>query len=115
VSCNRHRWVEAYQSSRIYCQECGEDKLEWMIQELKAKVESLEAENERLRQLLSIKADTGSTIRVELPTKENGMTCWVTSYKPEDEERIARLLANSLNLLCQCLYEIKGVDKIDNE
>jgi len=67
--------------------------------------EALEAEIVRLRELLDAKV--GSSIRVELPGKDNGGKCYVTCQREKDEERIAGILAESLNLLCRVASEIE--------
>jgi len=64
----------------------------------------LEAEISRLRDLLDYKG--GSSIRVELPDKANGYKCYVTCQRPQDEERIAGILAESLNLLAKVALAI---------
>jgi len=67
--------------------------------------EELESEIVRLRELLAAKV--GSSIRVELPGKDNGWKCYVTCQREKDEERIAVILAKSINMLCHVVYEIE--------
>jgi len=65
-------------------------------------------ENHRLRELLDAKV--GSSIRVELPTKDNGWKCYVTCQREKDEEHLAEILTASLELLAKVAYDVKEFD-----
>jgi len=73
--------------------------------ELEAKVDMIEAENNRLRALSEIKAESQSTIRVEIPSKENGYCFYVTSLKANDEERLALLMQDTMGLFGEYMKE----------
>jgi hypothetical protein len=71
------------------------------------KILELRTENIRLRDLLDCKV--GSSIRVELPSKDNGWKCYVTTQRAKDEEHIAGILADSITLLCKVAYEVRPI------
>jgi len=65
---------------------------------LQRKTKELEAENHRLRDLLDCKV--GSSIRVELPVKENGWKCYITTQREKDEEHLAEIFGSIVKLMC---------------
>ena len=105
-----------YQSGN-YVRLSDHTELEKKLRRAKAKNKELEkenaelkAENARIRILLENKATTGSCLRVEFPTKENGYAVVLTSYKADDEERMLQQLDDTILYFAKS-YNLKEQSK----
>jgi hypothetical protein len=106
--CERgHRVPSMIDNGLDYCLFCLEEDHASQAEALKKE----KAENQRLRDLLEQKATKDSQIRVELPSTENGMCFYITSYLPDDEDRLAKELAPALELFGECMREARKNEK----
>lgn len=66
------------------------------------RIRELEAENRRLRSMLDRKTDA-TTIRVELPSEENGLAFYVTCHGEGMEQRCMETLVPTMEMFASVL------------